>query len=235
MDERVDRPSLFYLFASSDSDHCCASAIERGFFRTQKFVQLAHAFNCYKLDRNGSRARELMDRFKVSDRPAVLLLDSEGSELGRLDDHIDHPAVFERLLRQALLGAKLRQRDSKRTLRDLDRASAFREQGNFPMALRLLRDARKRQANLFERVRQQLDTAQAQLQEAAHGSLSEALELIEAGRFAEAHDKLISVRERCRGLDASSEAQAALRKLRDDPVAAAAIEEGQRAKRRPAR
>ena len=90
-------------------------------------------------------------------------------------------------------------------------------------------------ANLFERVRKQLDTAYAQLQEAARDQLLEGLELIEAGRFAEAHDKLVSVRERCRGLEASSEASDALRELRADPLAAAAIEASKREKRRDSR
>ncbi len=226
------RPKMFYLYSSGDADHCCAKAIERGIFRTASFVKRTRsAFECYKVDRDDAIGRELIERFEINDRPALLFTDHEDGELGRLDDHFADPKQFSVVLERAIAFAMAKAKASGKVEKDLPRAATHLERGNVTMALRLLRGADKLRERLHKSTAAKLDVALVELSARGDAEVEAALALVGTDPAA-AHADLRKIGDTYRGLDASDRADGEATRLEADPEAGPAIEAAKKERRR---
>ncbi len=159
------RPRLVYLYSSGDTDHDVARVIERGLFRDRAVVQLASAFACYKVDRDGFEGRALIERLGLADRPTVLFLDPAGREVARVTDAISAKQLLTIMTGAGKHHAK-RLKLTRKAHKDIARAADHRDRGNLTMAKRLLGGVAKKRDALYPSAQSALDAARQELEAA---------------------------------------------------------------------
>lgn len=83
------------FLAASDAGSCCAANYERFVFRDQKVLGLSGQFVTVRINRASAKA-DMLERFAVKkDRPALLVVDSEGVTSARFDLCTNAADVFK--------------------------------------------------------------------------------------------------------------------------------------------